>query len=391
MSANKSCTASVGKILHIHPDELAPYPEQPRIAITGGSFDLLKTSVAASGVREVIHVAKVADCPWVELPKEHKARPYVIVSGHRRHRAASEVGLATVPVMVTHYPDEQSFRDAADELNVGRADLTPLEEAFEIGRRRDEEQTWEQIAKARGMTPTTCVARYQLLNLAPEIQDMIHPEVQRGRRPDLPVVTAQALGSLYNISTEQGQQMCCKYGIAFEKLQVDIDKEGEEALSFALQRAVLEHIQELELSSTAALEFIKDGRRYAKHGRMAREKNVSAGKMLSGISNMILSPTRSKAAKLTEEQLRRACGNLTEEQILIMVEQAQDSIDLLQTLKNRLQTLAERRAEAMVPPLQRFTPTGEGVSLRETDPELFAELAAQYGADPGGGKRPQNR
>jgi len=79
-------------------------------------------------------------------------RDNVIISGHRRHRAAMAVGLLTVPVEVALYTDDLDIRQALVESNRQRA-KTPeevgreVQELFAIEGERAKRRKQEAVAR----------------------------------------------------------------------------------------------------------------------------------------------------------------------------------------------------------------------------------------------------
>src|SRR5207237_1334526 len=58
---------------------------------------------------------------------------YEIIAGERRWRAAQMAGLAEIPAVIRHIPDEAAIAVALIE-NIQREDLNPLEEARALTR-----------------------------------------------------------------------------------------------------------------------------------------------------------------------------------------------------------------------------------------------------------------
>src|SRR5262249_47464308 len=98
---------------------------------------------------------------------------YQLVAGERRLRAAQEAGLATVPVRVVDFNDQQVLEAALIE-NIQRADLNPIEKAqgFKDYLERFK-RSHEELAKRIGLARPTITNLVNLLELAPEVQDAV--------------------------------------------------------------------------------------------------------------------------------------------------------------------------------------------------------------------------
>ena len=104
---------------------------------------------------------------------QKRGESYEIIAGERRWRAAKLAGLKTVPVVIREYSPQQAMEIALIE-NVQREDLNPIEEALAYQRLMQEfslkqEEIAERVSKNR-TTITNCM---RLLNLAPEVQQML--------------------------------------------------------------------------------------------------------------------------------------------------------------------------------------------------------------------------
>lgn len=116
------------------------------------------------------HRSKSDVCP--ECSKETAMR-YEIVAGERRFRAVSMLGWHKITVIVRDLTQEQADSIMLSE-NVHRKDLNPIDEARAYKKRIDR-YGWSnaQAAKEAGVNDRRVTARLKLLNLLPEVQDMI--------------------------------------------------------------------------------------------------------------------------------------------------------------------------------------------------------------------------
>ena len=105
--------------------------------------------------------------------RKKKGESYEIIAGERRWRAAKLAGLKMIPAVIREYSPQQAMEIALIE-NVQREDLNPIEEAQAYQRLMQEfslkqEEIAERVSKNR-TTITNCM---RLLNLAPEVQQML--------------------------------------------------------------------------------------------------------------------------------------------------------------------------------------------------------------------------
>ena len=134
---------------------------QPRRRINEERIEELAASIRAQGLLE----------PVIVRPRTEGG--YEIVAGERRWRAAQRAGLETIPALVRELDDRQAVAIALIE-NIQREDLNPLEEAGTLKRLLAEyEMTHEEIADAVGRSRAAVSNLLRLLNLAPEVRQMI--------------------------------------------------------------------------------------------------------------------------------------------------------------------------------------------------------------------------
>lgn len=95
-------------------------PNNPRRAFSDDDLDDLARSMRDHGVIQPIVVRSVSSSA---------DRPYEIIAGERRWRAAQRAGLAEVPVILREVDDRSALEIAIVE-NVQRSDLNPIEEAL---------------------------------------------------------------------------------------------------------------------------------------------------------------------------------------------------------------------------------------------------------------------
>lgn len=139
---------------------IEPNREQPRKDFNEEQLNELADSIRKYGVLQPLLVQKKGDY-------------YEIVVGERRWRAAKIAGLKEVPVVIREYSEQQAVEIALIE-NVQREDLNPIEEAMAYQRLMQEfHLKQEEIAERVSKNRSTITNSIRLLNLAPEVQNML--------------------------------------------------------------------------------------------------------------------------------------------------------------------------------------------------------------------------
>ncbi|GIZ10304.1 ParB/RepB/Spo0J family partition protein [Flavobacterium sp. UMI-01] len=158
-SANdKNADKVVGNIIELEIDAIEINPFQPRSNFNEEALKELAVSIKELGVIQPITVRKL------EFNK------YQLISGERRLRASSLVGLKTIPAYIRIADDNESLVMALVE-NIQRHDLDPIEIALSYQRLIDEIQlTQEQMSDRVGKKRSTIANYLRLLKLDPIIQ-----------------------------------------------------------------------------------------------------------------------------------------------------------------------------------------------------------------------------
>ncbi|MEZ7497175.1 ParB/RepB/Spo0J family partition protein [Flavobacterium sp. Arc3] len=155
---DKNADKVVGNIIELEIDAIEINPFQPRSNFNEESLRELATSIKELGVIQPITVRKL------EFNK------YQLISGERRLRASTLVGLTTVPAYIRIANDNESLIMALVE-NIQRHDLDPIEIALSYQRLIDEIQlTQEQMSERVGKKRSTIANYLRLLKLDPIIQ-----------------------------------------------------------------------------------------------------------------------------------------------------------------------------------------------------------------------------
>ncbi|MFI1956987.1 ParB/RepB/Spo0J family partition protein [Streptomyces althioticus] len=138
-------------------------PGQPREHFDQAALEELAASMRKLGQLQPINVRYSED-----------TKRYTIIMGERRWRAAQMAGLDTMKAVVMHGigNDRETFAMAVAE-NVGRADMTPVEEAKAFHKLVDQGYTVDEVAELVGKSAAYVQWRIDLLNLCPEAREAL--------------------------------------------------------------------------------------------------------------------------------------------------------------------------------------------------------------------------
>jgi ParB family chromosome partitioning protein len=135
-------------------------PFQPRKVFDEDEIASLSDSIRSHGVLQPLVVRQVGD-------------RYQLIAGERRLKAAEAAGLASVPVTIVDFNDQQSYEAALIE-NVQRADLNPIEKALGFKEYLDRyAMTHDQLAQRLGLARPTITNFVGLLDLPENIQKLV--------------------------------------------------------------------------------------------------------------------------------------------------------------------------------------------------------------------------
>jgi ParB family chromosome partitioning protein len=155
---DKNADKVVGNIIELEIDAIEINPFQPRSNFNEESLKELATSIKELGVIQPITVRKL------------DFNKYQLISGERRLRASTLIGLTTVPAYIRIANDNESLTMALVE-NIQRHDLDPIEIALSYQRLMEEIQlTQEQMSERVGKKRSTIANYLRLLKLDPIIQ-----------------------------------------------------------------------------------------------------------------------------------------------------------------------------------------------------------------------------
>jgi ParB family chromosome partitioning protein len=141
-------------------EQIEHNPNQPRKTFDEEELASLSASIRTHGILQPLVVRQVGD-------------RYQLIAGERRLRAAREAGKTSVPVRVVNFNDQEVFEAALIE-NIQRTDLNPIEKAQGFKDYLDRfKMTHEDLAKRLGLARPTITNLVGLLDLPPEVQDMV--------------------------------------------------------------------------------------------------------------------------------------------------------------------------------------------------------------------------
>jgi ParB family chromosome partitioning protein len=161
--------------------EIAPNPDQPRRRFDDGELERLAESIRRHGVLQPVVVRRAP---------AGAARPYELVVGERRWRAAQRAGRSSIPALVQDV-EPQDLLEVALVENVQRRDLNPIELAHAFGALLAAGHTQDDVGQRVGLDRSTVANHLRLLELPKELQE----DVELGA---LSVGHAKALLSLAN-------------------------------------------------------------------------------------------------------------------------------------------------------------------------------------------------
>src|SRR3989344_5990876 len=347
---------------YVDPRLIAPDPRQPREHMDTVELAELTQSVGERGVRDPPTVTPLKLAPWAEVAPEHKALPFIIVSGHRRRMASLDAKLEAVPIRVVIYKNKEDYLLDASILNTNRARLTPLEQGREIVRLRDNGVTLEKIQKSLGCSGTHIYNRINLTRLHPAIQDLFKPTLTEKKR--LSVTTAGELGSVGSPSVEELEELNVLFLIEIKaarepglvpKKDFTFDSvESEEARAelrrFELQKIFLAVIRHRHLDAARAKELIIEHKLQldtAQENPGKKTRRFEPHKRKEILTNLTREVSGSTVIDWTPNEFRRIFENATDEEVerfRVMFHRAAGTLVDIEELLKKVRD--EKRAES---------------------------------------------
>lgn len=167
-------------------ENIAPNPDQPRRRFDPEHLEDLANSIREKGVIQ----------PLIVREKPGDAGKYEIVAGERRWRASQKAQLHELPVIVRELNDTEVLEIAIIE-NIQRSDLNPVEEAAGYRQLMDRfGHTQDALSKALGKSRSHIANLMRLLNLSPDIQEMLEERPRKLRIRVAKAVTSSSSKAL---------------------------------------------------------------------------------------------------------------------------------------------------------------------------------------------------
>ena len=160
LTTEETAPVGVGSHLTVALSAIEKNPNQPRKAFDDDELMSLSESIRNHGVLQPLVVRQVGE-------------RYQLIAGERRLRAAEVVGLASIPVTVVDFNDQQCLEAALVE-NIQRSDLNAIEKAQGFREYLDRfSMTHEQLANRLGLARPTITNLLSLLELPADLQDLV--------------------------------------------------------------------------------------------------------------------------------------------------------------------------------------------------------------------------
>lgn len=148
------------EVVEISVEDIIPNRFQPRLTFDPEALNDLASSIKEHGIIQPLVVRRLQD-------------KFEIIAGERRYKAASLIGLSTVPCIIMNLNDNESAEVAIIE-NIQRKEMTPLEEAKSFKKLLDKGYlTQDELAKRMGKSQSNISNKLRLLNLDEVVQEAI--------------------------------------------------------------------------------------------------------------------------------------------------------------------------------------------------------------------------
>lgn len=147
-------------VLEVSIEQIETNDYQPRQQFDTDQLNELAESIKAYGIIQPLVASRMGD-------------RYRLIAGERRLRAAKQVGLTAVPVILRDANEHERLAVALIE-NIQRVDLNPIELAFSYRRLLEEfNLTQDQVADKVGKSRPVVTNTLRMLNLPEEIQSAL--------------------------------------------------------------------------------------------------------------------------------------------------------------------------------------------------------------------------
>ncbi len=156
----KQITTEKGKSFEIDIEKVHPNPNQPRKHFDDIALDELANSIEKHGIIAPILVV-------------NDKNGYMIIAGERRFRAAKQLGLKKIPIVIGEYNDRQIQEISLIE-NLQREDLNPIEVARGIKQLMEGYNlTQDEVSKRLGKSRSSIANTLRLLTLSNDVIELI--------------------------------------------------------------------------------------------------------------------------------------------------------------------------------------------------------------------------
>ncbi len=231
--------------------DIAPNPYQPRRNFSEAGLAELTDSIRQQGILQPILIAPAGP---------DASKPFVLVAGERRLRAAQKAELDSVPAIVREATAQQMAEWALVE-NLQRSDLNPIERAEAYHKYMEQFKLTHAQAAERLGEPRATVSNYlRLLDLCDEVQSLL-------RSGELTFGHAKILAGLINQPDRQAKlaRKIVSKGLSvrnLEQLMAGADQPHETAAKVSLAKpAYLRDLEEQLTSSVGTRVQVKPGRK----------------------------------------------------------------------------------------------------------------------------------
>jgi len=149
--------------------DIIPNADQPRKLFSKDALDELANSISEKGIIQPLVVRPIG------------GGKYELIAGERRYRAAKQIGLGKVPVVVKETDESETLEIALIE-NIQRQDLNPIEEALAYKELLSRHQyTQDELARKIGKDRSSIANSLRLLKLPDKVRDyLINNKISMG-------------------------------------------------------------------------------------------------------------------------------------------------------------------------------------------------------------------
>lgn len=214
-------------VTEVEVERLMPNLYQPRQDFDQEKMDELKESIKTHGIIQPIIVRESTE-------------GYEIVAGERRLKAAKEIGMKKVPVIIRQFNNLKTFEIALVE-NIQREDLNPIDQAFAFKRLVDEfKLTHQELAEMTGKSRTFISNSIRLLNL----DDWVKENVASGK---ISLGHAKVLLALDDKQLQQefGKKII-EQGLSVRELERTVNRWMKKNKKISVQRKTVQNFPDLE-------------------------------------------------------------------------------------------------------------------------------------------------